>query len=79
MTYQTTITKKGQLTIPKGIRDALGILALQKMVIRFEKKEREIRIKPIQDFFQSARQIKVKKKRNPLEARKYLENNYVRS
>ena len=78
MTYQTTITRKGQLTIPKEIRDALGILELQKMTIKLEEKEREIRIKPIRDFLQVAKQIKVRKKVNPLKARKYFENNYAR-
>lgn len=50
MTYIQTVTSKGQTTIPKPIRDALGIKTGDKVVFRLtetSKKEKNITIETI--------------------------------
>ena len=78
MAYQTTITKKGQITIPKEIREALNLEPGKKLDVEFERKEREIKIKISYDFLDFARKIKVKRKIDPVKAREYIEKYYER-
>jgi len=78
MAYQTTITKKGQITIPKEIRDILRLKEGKKLEVELEKGKREIKIRPAYDFLEIARKIKVKKKINPVKAREYMEKQYER-
>jgi len=78
MTYQTTITRKGQITIPKEIRDILALESGKKLELELEREKREVRIKPTHDFLELAKKIKVKKKIDPLKAREYMEKFYVR-
>lgn len=40
MSYQTTITRKGQITIPKKIRESLKLKEGEKLEIEFNKKRR---------------------------------------
>ena len=50
MQYTTTITQKGQATIPAPIRKSLGIKPKSKII--FELKDKlEASIKPVADFF----------------------------
>ena len=79
MSYQTTITRKGQITIPKEIRDMLDLDRYKKLSIEFGKKKKEITIKPAYDFLQIAKSIKVKKKLDPVKAREYMETHYERA
>ncbi len=39
MTYSTTITQKGQITIPKAIRDALRMTIDKKISLELKKEE----------------------------------------
>lgn len=78
MTYQTTITKKGQITIPKEIREILRLEEGKKLEVELEKRRGEIRIKPAYDFLKIAKKIKVKKKINSVKAREYMEKFYKR-
>ena len=78
MTYQATITRKGQVTIPKEIRDALYLTKDKKIMIDFEKEKGEIRMKPTHDFLEIAKDIKVKKKIDVVKAREYMEKHYER-
>ena len=55
----TTMTQKGQVTIPVSIRKALGVKPGQK--VAFEKKKDQIIIKPAVDFFSLRGSIKSKK------------------
>lgn len=56
----TTMTQKGQVTIPKKIRDELGLKAGDKVVS--EKFGKEIRVKAVPDFFSFRGSIKSKRK-----------------
>ena len=78
MTYQTTITRKGQVTIPKDIRDILRLDKGKKLEIEFEEEEREISIKPTQDILDLAGTFKLKKRTNVLRAREKMERDYER-
>lgn len=79
MTYSTTITQKGQITIPKIIRDALRMKIGQKISLELEKEEIRIRVFP--DILQIAGTIKAKKNKgvDPVKAREYMETHYERN
>ena len=55
----TTVTQKGQVTIPKPIRQALGVEPGQK--VAFEKKKDQIIIKTAVDFFSLRGSLKSRK------------------
>jgi len=78
MVYQTTITRKGQITIPKEIRDILKLEGGKKLEVELEREKKEVRIKPTHNFLEFAKKIKVKKKVDPVKAREYMEKFYVR-
>lgn len=78
MTYQTTITRKGQITIPKEIRDILELEEGKKLELELERDKREVRIKPSHDFLKIVKTIKVKKKIDPVKVREYMEKFYER-
>jgi len=78
MVYSTTITRKGQITIPKAIRDALGLPANKKILVEFEDKQKEIRLRPQADILDLAGTFKSKKKTNVLKAREAIDRGYER-
>lgn len=78
MTYQTKITKKGQITIPKKIREALDLDESQKMAVELEKNKKEVKLKPYRDFLEVAKRIKVENKEDPIKSREKMEENYER-
>lgn len=79
MNYFTTITQKGQITIPKEVRDALGFKQHLKVSLEVEKDKEVVKIKPVKDILDLAGNFKTKKKESVLEARKSFENNYQRT
>ena len=79
MSYQTTITSKGQITIPKEIRDLFDLQRHKKLVVEVRGKKKEITIRPAHDFLQIAKDIKVKRKLDPVKARAYMEEHYERT
>ena len=77
----TTITSKGQVTIPKELRIELGLKPGDKVI--FEKGEKGAKMRPIPDLFALKGSLKSKKKYDKKEAReaigKYLAKKYLRS
>ena len=78
MAYFTTITKKGQITIPKPIRDILGLKTADKILVEIPLKGGVITMKPVEDFLEVAEKIKIKKKIDPLKTRELMEKMYER-
>lgn len=58
----STVTQKGQVTIPASIREVLGLLPRQRVMII--KDAEGARIKPAPDFFSLFGSVKTKKKMN---------------
>lgn len=77
MTFKTTITKKGQMTIPKRIREALGLEKNSQVEIELKKNEGVARIKSLPDLNEVKGMIKESEK-GVLEARREMEKNYQR-
>ena len=81
MTYTTTISKKGQITIPKALREFLELKGTPRIILEPEKKEKErriIKIELVPDFLEIAKNIKVKKRINAVKTREYMEKFYER-
>jgi len=60
MNFTTTVTQKGQATIPAQIRQLLGIKKNTKIVFEI-KNNKEVSIKPVVDFFSLKGSIKTNK------------------
>ena len=84
MTYQTTITRKGQATIPKSLRDRYRLSPPAKVI--WEERTEGILARPSVDFLEVARRIRLDVKRrfkgkkipDVLKARAYMEKQYRR-
>ena len=76
MTYQTTITRKGQITIPKDIRDILRLDEGRKLEIEFERIKGEIKIKSAPDILDLAGTFKPKKVVSALKIRELMAKMY---
>ena len=77
--YQTTLTQKGQITIPKHIRDILKLSPTQRVRISLGANKKTAVIEPADDFIAVAKSISTKQKSNPVDARQALEHNYGRA
>jgi len=76
MTYQSTITRKGQITIPKEFREILKLETGRKLEIELTKKK-EIKIKPTRDILDLAGTFKPKRKIiDPIKIREMMEKMY---
>jgi AbrB family looped-hinge helix DNA binding protein len=81
MDFYVNVTQKGQITIPKAIRDALGIVKNKKIKLSLvNKKKNIIRIEPTINLLELAGFLKDKARANQgksvMEAREYVENHY---
>jgi AbrB family looped-hinge helix DNA binding protein len=76
--YQATITKKGQVLIPKKIRDVFHIGADEKLSFFLREKENEIVIRPMRDILDLAGTYKPKKRISALRLRETLDKKYER-
>lgn len=72
----STITQKGQLTLPKTLRERLGIKTRDKLFIK--EAADHIEIYPTRDILSMAGKLKPKKKKPVLRARRALEKSYQR-
>lgn len=81
MQFTTSVTQKGQATIPALIRQRLGIRPNTKIVFEL-KNEHEASIKPVPDFFSMKGSVKSKKTFSILAMDKAVEkaikNKYVK-
>ena len=78
MVYSTTITRKGQITIPKKLRDTLGLSPDKKILLEFESEKKELKLKPHPDILDLAGTFVPKRKVDVLKAREALDRFYER-
>lgn len=71
MPYISTLTQKGQVTIPVEIRRFLGLSPSDQ--VAFLKREKEVIVKPAVDFLSLKGSIKTRKKYSDQKADKTLE------
>ena len=76
-TFQTTITRKGQITLPKALLSYLGLQAMKRVKIQVKPKK-TIKITPLPDILDLAGKYQPKKKFNAVELREKLEKTYER-
>lgn len=76
MSYQTTITRKGQITIPKEIREILKLEGGKRLDVEFERKKKEIKIKPAPDILDLAGTFKPEKVINAVKVRELMTRKY---
>ena len=73
------MTRKGQVTIPKALRQVLNIRTSSRVLFEVDKIGKGVTIKPALDFLKIAKEINVKQRLNPLKARELLERKYERN
>ena len=79
MMQTTTITKKWQMTLPKKIRDLIGITNPGAFLIEVvDKKEKIIKVKKTLDILDLAGSFKTVKGKSVLKAREEMEKSYRR-
>lgn len=80
MMYHTTLTKKWQMTIPKRVRQALGLTHPGRIVVGVEPKRKAFVIDQPLSIFEFAEKYKPRRNRNVdvLKARDYFERHYGR-
>lgn len=74
----STITTKGQVTVPVDFRKMLGLSPSDRVV--FEKKGKDVVIRKAVDILDLAGSLKPKKNKSvdPVKAREYMETHYKR-
>lgn len=82
MTFTTTITQKGQMTLPKTVQEVLHLLTVKGVEISLAPAKKALKINPVPDFFSLAGYLDTfippSKRIDPVKAREYMENNYER-
>lgn len=76
MTGITTITQKGQVTIPIAIRNALGWSSYDQVEVKMG--DGIVEIGPVEDFLSMGGSVKPIKGKSALKAREYMEKHYKR-
>lgn len=81
MFLKTRITQKGQITLPKIVRDRLKIKPRTEVMIELQEKTNEVRIRPVIDFVEVAQSITPRKNKgvDVLKAREFMQTNYERT
>ncbi len=70
----TTVTQKGQITIPVTIRNSLGMFPYSRVQVMMG--DGGVRIEPVQDLLSMAGSIKPIKGKSALKARAWMEKHY---
>jgi AbrB family looped-hinge helix DNA binding protein len=78
MPFQSTITRKGQLTIPKDVREFLGLRLGERVLIDLDKRHRQVKITPLPTLEELAGSFRVKSPSHALVLRKKMERAYAR-
>ncbi len=78
MTYQATITEKGQILVPKKIRDYFHIRANQKLSFEIREREGGFVVRPTRDILDLAGHFHPKKTVSALRVREQFEKQYER-
>lgn len=78
MTYQVSVTKKGQMTIPKEVREKLGIKTPDRVKVKLNEDNETLKIERIADIAELAGKFKASPGKDALAARKHMEENYKR-
>lgn len=78
MTYQSTMTQKGQVVIPKPVRDLLNIKPNQRVVFTVDARKKKASLEPTVDILDLAGYFKPKKVISALKARELFEKHYER-
>ncbi len=76
MSYQSTITRKGQITIPKEIRKIFKLEEGKRVDIEYEIKNKEIKIKHAPDILDLAGTFKPEKVINAVKVRELMTRKY---
>lgn len=79
MTSITTVTQKGQVTLPIRLREEFDLKPYDR--VRIEKGRGFIKVHPVEDILDLARKWKLKtpKGKNALKAREWMEKHYKRT
>lgn len=72
----TSVTQKGQITLPKKFREIFDINEYDKVIV--ETGEDYIKVRPTEDILNLAGAYKKKMKKPVLKAREYMEKHYKR-
>lgn len=72
----STITKKGQVTIPKSFREKLGLRYFTKIILDLDESEGVIKIRASKDALDMAGELEIEDKDSILKAREALETSY---
>ena len=75
--FKTTITRKGQITLPKDVLAYLGLKPLRKVKISLQP-GKKIKIIPLPDIVDLAGKYKPKKIYSAIRLRERLEKSYAR-
>lgn len=78
MTYQATMTSKGQITIPKALREILGLSTAQKIQMSIMPDQAAMVITPASDFLKIAKTITPKRRLDVLKGRQAFATHYDR-
>ena len=76
MTQTVTLTKKGQMTLPKDFQKALGVKAPARVRLSFDKRRKMLKVEHIPSILEFGGKLKAPKGKSALKAREYMETHY---
>lgn len=78
MTFITAVTQKGQITIPKKMREVLGLRTGYNVELILDRQQESVKVKPLPRLSDLAGSFRVKNPQDPVKLRAYMEKNYYR-